>query len=54
MHLAIVTRVRDRNAMEVADDLGTVFGAYVRMADKNYSGVIARSCNRTFWILLNA
>jgi len=26
-------RVRDRNPMEVADDLGTVFGDYFRMAD---------------------
>ena len=30
---AIVARVRDRNPMEVADDLGHPFGDYFRMAD---------------------
>jgi hypothetical protein len=35
MHSAIVARVRDRNPMEVAEDLGTVFGDYFRIADKD-------------------
>ena len=31
---AIAARVRDRNPMEVADDLGHRFGRFFRMADK--------------------
>ena len=33
MRLAIVARMRDRNPMEVDDDLGRRFGDYFRMAD---------------------
>jgi len=34
MRSATVARVRDRNPMEIADDLGHRFGDYFRMADK--------------------
>jgi hypothetical protein len=33
MRSAIVARARDRNRMEVANDLGHRFGDYFRMAD---------------------
>jgi len=46
MRSAIVARVRDRNPLEVADDLGHRFGDYFRMAT-------TRSVTRTlgFWML---
>jgi hypothetical protein len=34
MRSATVARVRDRNPMEIADDLGHRSGDYFRMADK--------------------
>src|SRR6266478_8312140 len=54
MRSAIVARVRDRNPMEVANDLGHRFGDYFRMADllaQNGSFLAFHTANLDSWLL---
>ena len=51
MRSAIEARVRDRNPMEVANDLGHRFGDYFRMAGNpsRIAASAAHQCTEKFW-----